>query len=120
MFWPKKGIFRDGRSSRTYSYVFGDFSCYADIGEYLKYLLLLSKPGQNGLGRPLNIVLSPYKAEEWHKRPQIGGFPKKFKPFGLDPPPTSGHGTTAQAPLDFRKISYLGYNKLAMSLAHTD
>src|SRR5882762_11261815 len=33
MFWPKKGYFHDGRSLRTYSYVFGDFSCYADIGE---------------------------------------------------------------------------------------
>src|SRR6267378_1764020 len=86
MFWPKNGCFRDGRSPRTYSYVFGDYSCYANIGECLKYILLLPKPGQNGLRRPLNIVLSPDKAKEWHKEPQIGGFPKIFKPFGLDPP----------------------------------
>ena len=81
MFWPKEGCFRDGRSPRTYSYVFGDFSCYADIEECLKYFLLLPKPGQNGLGRPLNIGLSPDKAEEWHKQSQIGGFPKNFKPL---------------------------------------
>jgi hypothetical protein len=62
---------------------------------------VLKKAVLNGLRRPLNIVLSPEKAEEWHKWPHIPGFPKKFKPFRLDPPPpTSGHGTTAQFPLD--------------------
>src|SRR6266446_9497961 len=99
MFWPKKGCFRDGRSPRTYSYVFGDFSCYADIGECLKYFLLLPKPGQNGLRRPLNIVLSPDKAEEWHKQPQIGGFPKKLSPLGLDPPPYLGSRNNGPGPL---------------------
>ena len=51
-------------------------------------------------GRPLNILSSLDEAEEWHKQPYIRGLPKKFKPFGLDPPPlTSGHGTTARDPL---------------------
>ena len=31
--------------------------------------------------------------------PHIRGLPKDFKPFGLDTPPTSGHGTTARGPL---------------------
>src|SRR6266699_6913604 len=33
----QKEFFRDGRSPRTYCYVFGDFSCHADIGKCLKY-----------------------------------------------------------------------------------
>jgi hypothetical protein len=49
-----------------------------------KIFLLSSKAVLNGLGRPLNIILSPEKAEEWHRRPHRHGFPKKFKPFGLD------------------------------------
>ena len=41
-------------------------------------------------GRPLSILSSLDEAEEWHKQPYIHGLPiknKKFKPFGLDPPP---------------------------------
>ena len=38
------------------------------------------------LGRPLNILSSLDEAEEWHKQPYICGLPKKFKPFGLEPP----------------------------------
>jgi hypothetical protein len=67
----QKGIFL---SPKIYPYVFGDFSCYSDIGECLKYSILLLKPGQNGLGRCLNIVLLYDKAEEWYKRP----VPKKI------------------------------------------
>ena len=36
--------------------------------------------------RPLNILSSLDEAEEWHKQPYIHGLPKKFEPFGLDPP----------------------------------
>jgi len=59
----------------------------APLGECPKYLLLLPKPGQDGLGRPLNIVLLSDETKEWHKQPQIGGFPKGFKPFGHESPP---------------------------------
>jgi len=40
---------------------------------------LREKLGQNGLGRPLNIVLSSNQADEWHRCPLIHGFPKKNK-----------------------------------------
>jgi hypothetical protein len=51
-----------------------------------KKKLLSTKPGQNALGRPLNIVLSSDKAGEWCRQLQMHEFPKKFKPFGLEPP----------------------------------
>src|SRR6266446_9543387 len=66
-----------------------------------KIYLLLPKPGQNSLRMLLNTVLSSEKAELWCRKPHICGFRKKFKPFGLDPPPTSGHGTTVRFPLAF-------------------
>ena len=51
-------IFRDGKISRIN--------------------LLSPKIDQNGLGNPLNIVLSPKQAEEeWCEQPQMGEFPKK-------------------------------------------
>src|SRR6266702_2922684 len=65
-----------------------------------KIYLLLPKPGLNSLRMLLNTVLSSEKAELWCRKPHICGFRKKFKPFGLDPPPpTSGHGTTVRFPL---------------------
>jgi hypothetical protein len=63
-------------------------------------------------GRPLNIILSPEKAEEWRRRPHRHGFPKNFKPFGLNPPLTSGHGTTARFPLVEYASHFLHPNKL--------
>jgi len=62
-------------------------------------IFIITKLGQNGLRRPLTIALSPDTIEERCRRPQKHEFPKKFKPFGLDPPPTSGHRTTARLPL---------------------
>jgi hypothetical protein len=34
---PNKVCFRDGRSPKTYRYVFRDISCHADIGKCAKY-----------------------------------------------------------------------------------
>ena len=68
-----------------------------------KEILLLPKPGWDGLRILLNIVLSPDKAEESHRWP-TGHRPQmpKIGPFELTwytPSATLDHVTMAQSPL---------------------
>src|SRR6267378_3072663 len=55
--------------------------------------LLSLKLGQNGFGRPLNIILHADKAEQWLRELHMHGFRKNLSPLGL----TQGYGTTARS-----------------------
>ena len=75
MFWPKKVCFCDGKSLKTYCYVFGD----------VRECLFSLKPDQNGLGEAFEYS---FIAEESHKQPYIRGLPKKnLSPSGWHPRP---------------------------------
>src|SRR6266446_2797210 len=93
MLWPKKVCFHDGRSPRTYIYVFRDFICpNADIGECLKYFYYYQNLARmsSRLRRP-SYHLTGLKIGT--NDPTYVGAEKN-----LSPSPTSGHGTTARFP----------------------
>jgi hypothetical protein len=85
MFWPKKVCFRDGRSPKTYQYVFGDFSCHADIGESVKYFYYEQNLVRKAFKYCFMYFLSLRRLKNGPNGPIYMGAQKNLSPLGWPP-----------------------------------